>query len=204
MSSPSDRETLRRNLRARRRALSWDQRAEAARRFAVIARRTFLFRPRDHVAFYMPYGGEADPSHLLDLARQLRCAAYLPLITSYRHNRMSFAPFDPRERLARNRYGIPEPIGRRLHCVPTRMLDVIILPLIAVDPHGWRLGSGAGFYDRALHRLRAERHWRRPKLIGLAYEFQRIEHLDPHPWDVPVDAVLTESNLYFTRRNQRE
>jgi 5-formyltetrahydrofolate cyclo-ligase len=58
------------------------------------------------------------------------------------------------------------------------------------------LGSGAGFYDRALHHLHAGRRWRRPKLIALAYEFQRMEHLPSQSWDVPVDAILTEKQLY--------
>jgi 5-formyltetrahydrofolate cyclo-ligase len=64
-----------------------------------------------------------------------------------------------------------------------------------------RYGSGAGYYDRCLAHLRSARRWRRPKLIGLAYEFQRIDHVAPEPWDVPVDAVLTERTLYESTPN---
>lgn len=83
---------------------------------------------------------------------------------------------------------------------PVRRLDVILLPLVAVDARGWRLGSGAGFYDRSLAHLRYGRRWRRPRLIGVAYEFQRVAQLEPQPWDVPLDAVVTERGFYPTAR----
>ena len=150
------------------------------------------------MAFYLPYQGEADPSVLMARARVLRCEIFLPIITDYRQSRMRFAPFRARDALVANRYGIGEPRGARTRAVPVRTLDLIFVPLVAVDAQGWRIGSGAGYYDRCLAHLRGPRLWRRPKLIGLAYEFQRIEHVAPQPWDVPVDAVLTERSLYET------
>jgi 5-formyltetrahydrofolate cyclo-ligase len=66
------------------------------------------------------------------------------------------------------------------------------VPLLAFDDRGSRLGSGAGFYDRCLAHLHAERQWRRPKLIGVGYEFQRVAQLLPQRWDIPLDAVITE------------
>ena len=76
-----------------------------------------------------------------------------------------------------NRYGIAEPDARRRARIAVRHLDLVLVPLVAVDPRGTRLGTGAGFYDRCLHHLRAGRRWRRPKLIGLGYEFQRVDRL---------------------------
>jgi 5-formyltetrahydrofolate cyclo-ligase len=114
---------------------------------------------------------------------------------------MRFVPFDVRDQLITNRFGIPEPRARRFDSADVRELDVIFLPLVAVDADGNRIGSGAGFYDRALKHLRAGRHWRRPKLIGLAFECQRVKHIPVERWDVPLDALLTEKNLYrFTPR----
>ena len=77
-----------------------------------------------------------------------------------------------------------------------RRLDLVLVPLVAIDPRGTRLGTGAGFYDRCLQHLRAGRRWRRPKLIGLGYEFQRVAALAAAPWDVPLDALITEKDLY--------
>ncbi len=196
MHSLPERDRIRRQIRARRRALSPAQRVNAALRFAAIASRARLLKPHSRVAFYVPHQGEADPSALLERARVLQCEVFLPVITDYRQSRMCFAPFRSRDALIANRYGIGEPRGARTRAVPVRTLDLIFVPLIAVDARGWRIGSGAGYYDRCLAHLRGPRLWHRPKLIGLAYDFQRIEHVAPQPWDVPIDAVLTETSLY--------
>jgi 5-formyltetrahydrofolate cyclo-ligase len=188
-------------MRARRRALSPAQRHTAALRFAALASRFRLLKPHARVAFYIPHQGEADPSTLMDRARLLHCEIFLPVIVDYRQSRMRFGLFRARDALVPNRYGIGEPRGARSRIAPIRTLDVIFLPLVAVDARGWRIGSGAGYYDRCLAHLRSARRWRRPKLIGLAYEFQRIDHVAPEPWDVPVDAVLTERTLYESTPN---
>lgn len=201
MCSPSDREALRREMRARRRALSIDERNLAAERFAHVAKRHLLLRPRERIAVYVPYGGEADPRALVAFARALRCRIYLPLIADYRRSAMRFVPYDPGDRLVLNRFGIPEPVQRARESVAVSSLDIVIAPLVAVDPSGSRLGSGAGFYDRCLRHLARSRRWRRPRLIGLAYEFQRVATLVRAPWDVPVDAVLTDKDLYPAQRN---
>jgi 5-formyltetrahydrofolate cyclo-ligase len=58
------------------------------------------------------------------------------------------------------------------------------------------MGMGGGFYDRTLAYLRDRRHWRRPLLVGVAHECKRVEHLEPAPWDVPLDLVVTEARVY--------
>jgi len=192
---PSDRSLLRAELRARRRALSAHERASASRQFARILRRSNLLRPGRHIAVYAAHDCEADPSAIVRLARRNRCQLYLPAIADYRGRRMEFRRYARDTRLRPNRYGIAEP-ERGVPRVPVRHLDLVLLPLVAVDSSGTRLGTGAGFYDRCLHHLRAGRRWRRPKLIGLGYEFQRVATLAARAWDVPLDALLTEKDLY--------
>ena len=110
---------------------------------------------------------------------------------------MEFFKFAPHSRLRRNAFGIPEPEATATTRIAVRHLDIIFMPLVAFDDRGWRLGSGAGFYDRCIHHLRPSRRWRRPKLIGIAYAQQRIDRLAPHVWDIPMDAVITDR--YFKR-----
>jgi 5-formyltetrahydrofolate cyclo-ligase len=193
---PSDRSALRAELRARRRALSAHERASASRQFARILRRSNLLRPGRHVAVYVAHDCEADPSAIVRLARRNRCELYLPAIADYRHRRMEFRRYARDTRLRPNRYGIAEPIREGSARRAVRHLDLVLVPLVAVDPSGTRLGTGAGFYDRCLHHLRAGRRWRRPKLIGLGYEFQRVASLAARTWDVPLDALLTEQDLH--------
>jgi 5-formyltetrahydrofolate cyclo-ligase len=154
-----------------------------------------LFRPGRRIAVYVAHDCEADPSAIVSLARRNGCKLYLPAIADYRRRRMEFRRYARATRLQPNRYGIAEP-ERGAARIAVRHLDLVLLPLVAVDANGTRLGTGAGFYDRCLQHLRAGRRWRRPKLIGLGYEFQRVAGLAARTWDVPLDALLTEKDLY--------
>lgn len=199
LSDPQNpRRQLRREMRARRRQLPQAERIAAARRFA--RHLSPLLRPGKRIALYLPHDGEADPGEIIRRARQRGCSLYLPSITNHRRSRMRFLRFDQDTRLRMNRYGILEPDPAWTADITMHLLDLVLLPLVAFDDHGWRLGSGAGFYDRHLHRLRRQRRWRRPRLIGLAYEFQRVAQLEPAPWDVPMDAVVTQLGLQTLRR----
>lgn len=98
-----------------------------------------------------------------------------------------------------NRFGIPEP-DRNAKRLPSRLLSVVLLPLVGFDSDGNRLGMGGGFYDRtfgyAIHSSA-----RRPRLIGVAYECQRsADGLPRRPWDVPLDGVVTEAGLRLITR----
>jgi 5-formyltetrahydrofolate cyclo-ligase len=199
----AERERLRRQLRARRRELTRPDRDAAAVNFARVAQRHLLLRTGQRIAVYIPHGHEADLSAVIDLARRRNGTLYLPAITSYRLHRMEFFHYDPTRPLRVNRYGIPEPDRRYAASIPVRHLDLIFVPLLAFDSRGWRLGSGAGFYDRRLHHLRDHRAWRRPRLVGVGYEFQHVARLDPQPWDVPLDAILTDTGLHAAQRIER-
>ena len=190
-------------MRARRRLVSAVDRRNAARAFARIANRTLLLRPGKRVAVYHAVGHEADMSAVTALARDRGCELYLPRVTDHRRNRMQFVAFGARSLLRPNAFGILEPSGavRAMH---VRDLDIVFMPLVAFDSSGWRLGSGAGFYDRKLKHLRIDRRWRRPRLIGIAYDFQRVPHLAPHRWDIPFDAVITECGMHRSRMHTPE
>jgi 5-formyltetrahydrofolate cyclo-ligase len=75
----------------------------------------------------------------------------------------------------------------------------VLTPLVAFDLHGNRLGMGGGFYDRTFEFLNRHTHWRRPLLIGLAYDFQRVEQLYSHGWDVRLSGVVTEQGFVSFR-----
>ena len=191
----SERSRLRAQLRAQRRSVPDHERRSASRQFARILRRLPLLSPGRRIAVYIAHDHEADPRSIVRLARRNRCELYLPSIADYRRRRMEFRLYAGDAQLRLNRYGIAEP-ERTARRIAVRRLDLILVPLVGVDPRGTRLGTGAGFYDRCLHHLRAGRRWRRPKLIGLGYEFQRVGPLAAGAWDVPLDALITEKALY--------
>jgi 5-formyltetrahydrofolate cyclo-ligase len=73
-----------------------------------------------------------------------------------------------------------EPVGEALSALDS--IDLVLVPALAIDPDGFRLGQGGGFYDRALPQLRAWKH-------GIVYNYERMEHdLPREPWDVPMDS----------------
>jgi 5-formyltetrahydrofolate cyclo-ligase len=106
---------------------------------------------------------------------------------------MTFAELAPGALLAANFFGILEPkVGRKIEA---RRLDLVLTPLVAFDDRGVRLGVGRGYYDRAFKFLRHRSRWRRPKLLGVAYELQRVAPLTPSSWDVPLWGVVTEARV---------
>jgi 5-formyltetrahydrofolate cyclo-ligase len=185
---------LRRELRARRRALSARKQRVHATALARSLGRDLRFLRARLIGFYWPADGELDPSPLL--ARHPHAQRFLPVLRPGRARRLWFVPFAPGAPLRTNRLGIPEPRrGRRQLRLPWA-LDLLLVPLVGFDRDCNRIGMGGGFYDRTLAYLRSRTHWRRPRLIGIAHECQRIERIAPRPWDIPLDGVATELAIY--------
>jgi 5-formyltetrahydrofolate cyclo-ligase len=103
-------------------------------------------------------------------------------------------PFQPKQKLIKNRYGILEPPINNQRLTPTWSLDLVLMPLVAFDAKGNRLGMGAGFYDRTFD-VHNHPYRPKPKLLGLAYDFQETSGLKPEPWDVPLDYIVTPSRI---------
>lgn len=197
MTPPADsRAGIRRRIRRRRRSLSERERQSAALEFARTAAATTLFRNSRHIAFYFPNDGELDPTPLLHRALDMNKRCYLPVLDRLTSDRLWFSPYDGGDHLVLNRFGIPEPGGGIRRRVRARRLDLVLAPLVAFDMEGNRLGMGGGYYDRTLSFLKHRRRWRRPRLYGIAYEFQKVERLESAPWDVPLAGVITERRLY--------
>jgi len=183
---------MRRAIRSRRRILAPSTRARAARSFARMAAAAHLLRPALRVGAYVAFDGEADAAQIIALAQRRGCELFLPAVTNHRRFQMHFVRYTGDTRLQRNAFGILEPQHTGNKVIAPLQLDLIFMPLVAFDDNGTRLGSGAGFYDRCLRHLHAQRQWRKPKLIGIGYEFQRVTHLISQVWDIPLDGVITE------------
>lgn len=194
---PTDKSDLRQNLRARRRALSADEQCQAARRLAVNLTGTRLFLTSRRVACYLPNDGEIDTAPVIEHIRRLRKILYLPVLSRLSHDRLWFAEARPKTKFVPNRFGIPEPVVRSRDLVRAQELDLILMPLVGFDDQGNRLGMGGGFYDRSLEFLRHRNHWRKPHLLGIAYDFQRVNDLAADPWDIPLAGVITDQAVYL-------
>lgn len=193
------RNELRREMRRRRRALSAQQRRHYADALERTVGRHPLFRNSDHIAFYLPNDGEMDVTPLIERAWSMGKHCYLPVLSPLYHNRLWFAPYHGRSELVLNRFGIPEPDCNWRQMRPVWTLDLVMTPLVAFDADGNRLGMGGGYYDRTLAYLARRRHWRKPQLIGTAYEFQQVDSLPHQAWDVPLHGIATDKQLLITQ-----
>lgn len=180
-------QALRRELRARRLAVSRAAQRRAASDAARHAVRFLRARSARRVALYLAYRSELPTKPLLDalFARGIRLA--IPRIKE--HGRMHFEWLRPTTPLRRNALGILEPAMRGVRARRNE-LDAVLLPLVGFDRHGNRLGNGGGFYDRWLARPRCIP---RPRYLGYAYAIQQVEQLPRDPWDIRLDAVITET-----------
>lgn len=184
-------------MRAARIQLSRDERRLAAERVAANLTASRLFLVSRRIACYLPSDGEVDTDDIIERMWRMRKHVFLPVLSRMRHDRLWFAPATPGMELAPNRYGIPEPKVVARDLVRAQELDLILLPLVAFDARGNRVGRGVGFYDRSLVFLRHRRHLRKPHLLGLAYDFQRAAKIDADRWDVALDGVVTDHAVYL-------
>lgn len=201
----SERRNLRERLRASRRAMPADECRQAALSVAVRVVDCPTYTQAHHVAGYWACQGELDPLPLLERAGIAGKQAYLPVIVDDPPKTLRFAPYRSDSPLRLNRFNIPEPDVPATEWVSPNQLDLVLVPLVAFDLVGTRVGMGGGFYDRSFAFLHDPAYRsKRPYLLGLGYEFQKIpDLLVREAWDIPLDAVATEAALYeFTAGNE--
>ena len=179
---------LRRDIRARRRAITGTERAHKSAQAAAHLLAALPEHAR-RIAVFLSLREEIDTAPLLHGLWQRGASLYLPY-TPARHSALHFLPYAEHTPLVPDALGIPAPPYRREHLISGIALDLIITPLVACDAHGRRIGMGGGFYDRTF----AEQ---RPPLWGLAYACQQVPAITPADWDIPLDALATENGLMF-------
>jgi 5-formyltetrahydrofolate cyclo-ligase len=190
------RAALRKLLRSRRRAITASDRANAARQVAAQVARTHWLKAGRHIGLYLSMPEEFDTAPLLDLARRRGCTIALPRVVAKRQGRMRF--FDLYGTPRKGAFGILEPQAKRIR--PVRELDLVFVPLVGFDPQGNRIGMGRGFYDICFAYRRLLRQWRRPLLVGVAFDAQCVPALPVETHDVRLDAIVTESSLLRFRQ----
>ena len=190
------RHELRRQTRAARRALSDEQRTDAALAVRDRLHDFTVYMAAQRIGAYAAVASELSLGDTIYAALKRGRAVYLPHV-EHTAPQMRFAHWNGQQkRLMANRFGIPEPLVEVAELIDPAQMDVILIPLLAFDRVGGRLGSGAGYYDRALAFRRTER--RPPWLIGIGYACQEVEAIPMADWDVPLDFVVTERELMTT------
>lgn len=183
------RSTLRSQLRQNRNALTQAQQESAALNLFEQLKQNLdspltQLKANDKVALYLANDGEISPHHICNWLWQQNIDTYLPCING---ETLVFAHYHDKCEWQKNQFNIAEPIDKK-PLTGTEM-QLVFMPLVGFDVLGGRLGMGGGYYDKTFAS-------RKSHLVGLAHECQKVESLPIESWDVPLDAIATDS-LYL-------
>ena len=185
-SALSEKQTLRGIARTRRRDLAAAAGVEAAAAIRDQFARALMPAAGTYVAGYWPMADEADVRPLLDHLQSAGCRCLLPVMQG-KESPLLFRAWAAGDRLTRNRFGIFEPGPAADAATP----DLLLVPLLAFDDAGRRLGQGGGYYDRTLAERRA--HAAGPPAVGIAFAGQQVDRVPHDGFDQRLDWVVTET-----------
>jgi 5-formyltetrahydrofolate cyclo-ligase len=183
---------LRRSILALRRGLPAAEGLTRSRLVWDRIARLACYQHAHMVLGYMAFDHEVLTDGLIRQAMASGKRIVLPVVQADRQQLTLYAVEDLDRDIAPGYRGILEPRPRRARVVAPEALDLALVPGVAFDMAGGRLGFGVGFYDRLLGRLPGEV----PK-VGMAFDFQVIPRLPHQPHDVMLDAVVTESRIIW-------
>ena len=176
-----DKKALRREIGEKKRAMTIEQIELASQRLAQKLFATEAYQKAQSIYGYLSYNQEVRTEGILRQAFMDGKRVAVPKVFG---DEMKFLWIESLSMIAPGYYNIPEPIADGP--VANDELALILMPGLAFDPKGHRLGYGGGFYDRYL----AEHHDH--KLVALCYDFQMFDHLETEAHDIPVDLVIAD------------
>jgi len=137
------------------------------------------------VGGYWPFRGEFDPRFLMCQLRDDGSRLALPVVVR-KNTPVQFREWWPGALTVKAALGLPVPTGTEV-LVP----QVLLIPPVGFDDHGYRLGYGGGYFDRTLAEMRAQ-----PLKIGVGFEISRLPTIHPQAHDVAMDFIVTEAGVY--------
>ena len=151
---------------------------------------TFAPTPGTVVSAFWPVAEEFNVRPLIEFLHARGCVCALPVVT-VKHMPLTFRVWEPGMSFIVSSFGIPEPGPDRPPVTP----DISLVPLLAFDGAGYRLGYGGGYYDRTIEQLRMLRRTPPFRAVGVAFAGQRVDSLPHEPFDQPLDWILTEESV---------
>ena len=140
------------------------------------------------VSGFIPYKSEITTIPMMNRLRRAGWQTCLPIVIAPEQP-LVFRAWNPGDPLVPGVWDIPIPVETAPEVLP----DVLLVPMLAFDRRGYRLGYGGGFYDRSLEKLRA---LKKVVAIGVAYQAQLVDEVPIGPYDAPLDYVMTEEETF--------
>jgi 5-formyltetrahydrofolate cyclo-ligase len=176
-----DKNEIRRNIKARKHLLDDNERNMAAKSVFDMLEHTAAFILSEHILLYHSLPDELSTLAFIDKWHETK-HFYLPRVNGVD---LDILPYD-RSHLALGAFQIEEPEGD--NTVDISQIEMIVVPGVAIDRNGNRIGRGKGYYDRLLEQTRAI-------TVGVGYGFQLVEDIPAEPHDIAVDYVITEHGI---------
>ena len=186
MKIATQRERVRTETLQRREALTSEERAKLSQRIVSSAAHWIQREGFDAVMLYLNMRSEVETTDLLEGLLNSGKRVCAPVVDTERLELIPRRIQSLKTELVRHRYGMLEP-NATCPIFPIEHLQLIVVPGIAFDGNGYRLGYGKGFYDRFLKKCP------RAIAIGFAYQIQLVEDTFPQVWDMPVRHIFTET-----------
>jgi 5-formyltetrahydrofolate cyclo-ligase len=179
---------IRRELKKTRANLDPEYRDAASRIVAEKVIRSNWFYRAEKVACYLSTPVEVDTSLIILRAWQMKKRVFVPVVAQ--NFSMQFHEMKSDTDLYRNEIGLYEPADGNV--IAANELDIVITPLVAFDNRQNRVGMGGGCFDRSFAFLKHRKIFYRPKLVGVAFECQRVEKVNANPWDIRLFQIITD------------
>lgn len=188
----TQRQQIRQTIRQARRQLTPEEQKIAAEQAKLNALQHPKIAQAKNIALFLSFDGEINTQPLIDALWQQNKQVYLPVLHPFSAHHLLFLHYRPDTQLVKNRFNIAEPPLDVRDVLPPEQLDVMLIPLVAFDSQGQRLGMGGGFYDRTLE------NWQQSGFypIGLAHDCQQVELLPIAPWDIPLPEIITPKKIW--------
>ena len=174
-----DKKELRAMIRQQKRAMTEEQIVSASRRLGELFRKHPMYQNAKTIYGYLPYNQEVRTVAMLEQAMKDGKRVAVPKCYG---DEMRFIFMDDLSKVEKGYANIPEPIADEP--IADDETALVLMPGMAFDPQGHRIGYGGGFYDKFL--AKEPNH----PTLALCYDFQMVEHLETEEFDIPVDTVL--------------
>lgn len=189
-----DKKMLRKEILEKRNNLDLVKREEMDRKILNKFYETQYYKKAEKIFIYISYASEINTKEIINKALKDNKKIYVPR-TEFKTRHMDAVEIKSLDNLEESSYGILEP-SKEVPNIDPNELDLIVVPGVAFDKSGGRMGYGAGFYDRYFKKIKKENINKIVKL-ALAYEVQMLDKVPMNEQDVPVDYIITENEFIY-------
>ena len=190
----NDKKMLRKEILAKRKNIDTAKKEDMDKKIVDKFYESKYYKEAKNIFIYISYDSEIDTKEIINKALIDNKRVYVPR-TEFKTRLMDAVEIASLDNLIESEYGILEPSIEESHIEPNE-LDLIVVPGVAFDRNGGRMGYGAGFYDRYFKKIGKD-NIKKIEKLALAYDFQILDKIPMNEQDVPVSHIITEKEFMY-------